>query len=88
MSYKLQGQDLEYANKFLNRFGDAILNDLISHSQIILADLNMGALHANNFDTYLKKQTDCGQFLLRLIVDNMAANLKEDSDTPPETQTK
>lgn len=80
MSYKLKGYDLEYANKFLNRFGDVILNELMSHAQIILCDLKMGALHANNFDDYLKKQPDCAKFLLRLVVDNMAANLQDDPD--------
>ena len=80
MSYKLQGYDLEYANKFLNKFGDVILNELISHAQIILCDLKMGALHANNFDDYLKKQPECGKFLLKIVVDNMAANLKDDSE--------
>jgi len=83
MSYKLKGDDLEYANKFLNKFGDVILNELISHAQIILCDLKLGAVHANNFDDYLKKQPECGKFLLRLVVNNMAANLQGE-DSPEE----
>ena len=78
---QLTGEDKEYADKFLNRFGSVVLNEIISHSQIILTDLSIGALHANNFEEYRSKQPDCAQFLLKIIIDNMAANMEQEPVT-------
>jgi len=57
-----------------------VLNEIISHSQIILHDLHKGLITDDTFKTYMQQQPKCGRFLMHTVGQNIANALETLSD--------
>lgn len=73
---KLEGEARENADRLLNAVGTMTLNDLMSHSQILLEDIQTGAIHANNISEFSDNCPDCTRFLIGIIMENIKYNIE------------
>lgn len=62
--------------QFARYVADRILTELISTAQVIQADMKEIDFTIANMDKYWDEQTDCGQYVLSLVLKNITLNME------------